>query len=151
MRRWLKWPQTIALNRRRSLQGARASHTQGVHVLKVIRACAVDLCGCFDPPLPLSKVVVFYPKRFKDRVNSYASTARKNGDPQYRGLIVSATTSLKWGCQAFLIEDVKNHRTPADAYFVMLHKTAAKGPEKPIDPNPLYTKRESKIGKEIHE
>ena len=150
VKRWLKWPKMIAMHTGRYMGGRGHLEHSGMTILGILRGCAIDLCEKFNPPLKLSDVVVFYPKRFRSEIAESISKNPKRR-VQYRGLTIAPTNRLNKGCRAFVIEDVRNHRTPADAYFVIVERPARRDPPTGINPNPIYNADESGTGKEIHE
>jgi len=139
--RWTLWPQALAPN-------VVGRMTLGPAYSYSLLRAAQQLSAKLKPPLPINKIVVFYPRRFAKAVSLHLLRTRKRkGLGEFKGLSICASSRLCHVCMAFRIEDVENHRTPADAYHVDIQ---ARGGKKNIEPVPLYAAEEN-FGQEIHE
>lgn len=150
VRWWAAWPQEIAPSEAGPFRRPKTKSERGrapgyqYKLLYVAKRLADRL-----DDMPLAKIVVFYPAWARPHVARNLQRARKKlgALSEFQGLSVCATRSLRELCMAFRIEDVENHRTPADAYYIRIQG----GKAGKLEPVPLYTEEESNLGKEIVE
>lgn len=104
---------------------------------------------------PLDGIVVFYPRHLASCINSHLWMVKKAMGidaylERFKGLTICATPRLVQVAVAFRIEDVEQHRTPADAYYLRAYRTEAERNRCRMDPEPIYTAEEN-FGRESHD
>jgi len=148
--RWRFWPQQLARNETRPMgpwRNARRAESI-LSKLEQLRNCADALAK--RTRKRRDEIVVFYPMRYKIAVMQRLRERMLDGSiASHRGLVCSATKRLRGYCVAFLIADVEKHRTPADAYRIVVERGAA---HSSLRPRALYGSNvKGTGGKEIHE
>lgn len=144
--RWRKWPQALAINETVMLYpwGNKTSWKHKT-MLDMALECGEKLSE--RAKVKLEEVVVFYPLERYGTISRRLNRLKTSGEGlgKYKGLTISSTRKLEKACVAFLIKDVEEHRTPADAYYTNYHPGAVRA-----NPIPLYDEYEN-FGKEVHE
>jgi hypothetical protein len=151
VRCWTEWPQSFARHEEIGLgtRGRYATKGRGHRLLLVAERLAAR------SKTPIDGIVVFYPRHMNNAINSHLWFLKQRlGIDEYlkrfKGLTICATPRLVHVAIAFRIEDVENHRTPADAYYLRAYRTEAERNRCLVDPAPIYTAEENE-GREIHQ
>ena len=104
---------------------------------------------------PIDGIVVFYPRHLNASINSSLWSIKQYMGidaylEKFKGLTICATPRLVQVAIAFRIEDVEQHRTPADAYYLRAYKTDAERNRCMMEPEPIYSAEEN-FGKVSHD